>query len=103
MIVKMNTFDRSEGGEHVQRSLLRYLDYDDKHYYNVSQKWFYQINRSKVSKFQKGHVIMGHPIITFLEGTIPRNSYHNTLAFRMSIELVRSLNTSKEHKAWETQ
>ena len=36
-----------------------------------------------------GHVVLEHPVITFIEGSIPRNTYHNTLAFRFSIGLNR--------------
>ena len=44
-----------------------------------------------------------HPVATFLEGPIPKNSYHNTLAFRMSMVLNREPNNSNEHKEWKAQ
>lgn len=61
----------------------------------------YIIKNSKVEKIQKGHVKLDTPIVTFEEGEIPRNTYHNTLAFRMSIGLVREPNLSEGHKKWK--
>lgn len=61
----------------------------------------YLIKNSKVEKIQKGHVKLDTPIVTFEEGEIPRNTYHNTLAFRMSIGLVRKPNLSEKHKKWK--
>ncbi len=40
-----------------------------------------------MNKIEKGHVVLEHPVVTFTEGMIPRNTYHNTLAFRFSIGL----------------
>jgi len=42
-------------------------------------------------------VVLEHPVITFTEGDIPRNTYHNTLAFRFSIGLERYDNESKAY------
>ena len=52
-------------------------------------KELYVILDSRVNKIQVGHVVLEHPVITFIEGSIPRNTYHNTLAFRFSIGLNR--------------
>lgn len=56
------------------------------------EKYTYLIDNSKVYSILKGHVTLSHPIKSFKEGNIPRNSYHNTMAFRMSIPLVRKEN-----------
>jgi hypothetical protein len=56
-----------------------------------------------VNKIEKGHVVLEHPVVTFTEGTIPRNTYHNTLAFRFSIGLNKvenyTLRTKNEEEA----
>lgn len=108
---KIELFERLEGAEHIKSKLLRYLDYYGEHELNEKDKWLYVILESKVNKIQKGHVVLDHPVVTFLEGQIPRNTYHNTLAFRLSIGLNRVENPSlaqikkeeEEKKAEEEQ
>ena len=63
------------------------------------EKNVYLIKGSKVKSILTGHVNLNHPVITFIEGAIPRNTYHNTLAFRLSIPLVREPN--EKYKKWK--
>jgi hypothetical protein len=86
---KIELFERLDTDEHIKDKLLRYLDYFGEHPYNINEKELYVILDSKVNKIEKGHVVLDHPIVTFTEGQIPRNTYHNTLAFRLSIGLNR--------------
>ena len=59
---------------------------------SLSAKFIYLLKDTKVRSIERGHVSLTHPIISFQEGLIPRNTYHNTLAFRMKIPLVRYQN-----------
>lgn len=67
-LIQINIYENSDGGEYIQEYLLSYLDYEGNYKENVKKKWIYHINDSKVSKFEKGHVVLGHPVVTFLEG-----------------------------------
>jgi hypothetical protein len=89
--------ERLDTEGHINGSLLRYLDYKGVHKLNKDEKDLYLIKKSKVNKIQKGHVVLEHPVITFTEGDIPSNTYHNTLAFRFSIGLERNDNESEAY------
>lgn len=80
-------FERLDADGHIKGKVLRYLDIYGYHKENVNDKEIYVIYDSKVNNIERGHVVLEHPVITFTEGQIPRNTYHNTLAFRFSIGL----------------
>jgi hypothetical protein len=100
---KIELFEKLDTEGHIKSKLLRYLDYYGQHEDNEEAKEIYVILDSKVNKIEKGHVVLEHPVVTFTEGTIPRNTYHNTLAFRFSIGLNKvenyTLRTKNEEEA----
>lgn len=71
------------------KQLQEYLTYTNS---NEKDKYQYLVKNSKVKFMQVGHVTLSHPVKSFVEGPIPRNSFHSTLAVRLVIPLERFRN-----------